>query len=288
MSSSPAPSSPPTPPRSPSTPPRFPSARVPAPAPARRTLGEFSRELWTAHAAFLIVAGLLLLAIGTLTVMFHEVYEDVTDGGGVAAIDHPVMNAAIAIRGDVLTVLMQGVSAAGDKVGGTVVAVLLLAILCMARRDRVPLALMPAAMLGSVLITSMGKTSVGRVRPPHELALPPFETSPSFPSGHTLNATVLVGITLYLMAITPSLRIGGSHGRAVRWATAAAVAWAVLMGLSRVYLGAHWLTDVMAGWLVGVGWVLGIVLAHRAWLAVRRRPSVGSGPGTRVLNTPAE
>lgn len=274
MSSSPAPSSPPTPTRY-------------ASAPARRTLGEFSRDLWKAHAAFLIVAGLLLFAIGTLTVMFHEVYEDVTDGGGIAAIDHPVMEAALAIRFDLLTGLMQAVSWAGGKLGGTVVAVVLLALLCLARRDAVPVALMPAAMLGSVLITGMGKSSVGRVRPGHELALPPFESSPSFPSGHTLNATVLVGIVLYLVAIAPSLRIRGSHARAVRWATAAAVAWAVLMGLSRVYLGAHWLTDVMAGWLVGVGWVLGIVLAHRAWLAVRRRPSVGSGPGTRVPSTPA-
>lgn len=59
-----------------------------------------------------------------------------------------------------------------------------------------------------------------------------------------------------------------------RWLAVVAVAaalYAVVMGLSRVYLGAHWLSDVMAGWAVGLAWALAVVLAHRVWLTLRRR-----------------
>lgn len=59
-----------------------------------------------------------------------------------------------------------------------------------------------------------------------------------------------------------------------RWLAVVAVAaalYAVVMGLSRVYLGAHWLSDVMAGWAVGLAWALAVVLAHRVWLTLHRR-----------------
>ena len=66
-------------------------------------------------------------------------------------------------------------------------------------RSRTPLILMLIAVAGSLLLTTVGKQVIGRVRPPLVDAVPPYESSPSFPSGHALNSTVIAGLVAYLV-----------------------------------------------------------------------------------------
>ena len=113
-------------------------------------------------------------------------------------------------------------------------------------------------------MTASGKELIGRARPPLSLAVPPYEESPSFPSGHTLNATVVIGVLVYLM-----LRRLGSTAARTAVITAGAL-FVGAMGLSRVFLGHHWLTDVMVGWTLGLAWLSVVVTAHRLFLTVRR------------------
>jgi undecaprenyl-diphosphatase len=139
-------------------------------------------------------------------------------------------------------------------------------------RSRTPLVLAAVAAVGSLAMTAVGKDFVGRARPPQTLAVPPFETSPSFPSGHTLNATVLVGVVVYLL-----LRRQDTLRARVGTVVAGGV-FVVAMGLSRVFLGHHWLSDVVMGWVLGLAWLCAVVTAHRLYLTVRRARGEAASP----------
>jgi undecaprenyl-diphosphatase len=106
--------------------------------------------------------------------------------------------------------------------------------------------------LGALALDPVIKLLVGRIRPmvPTPVAMAPGY---SFPSGHTLNATVFYGVMLlvFLPIIPPRLR---------KLAIGLVIALVLAVGLSRVALGVHYPSDVVGGWLLGVAW-LGIT-AH--------------------------
>lgn len=84
-------------------------------------------------------------------------------------------------------------------------------------------------------------TGVGRVRPP-VADWATDASGPSFPSGHTTTAALVASVVcVVLRHARPALRRIGS---------ATALTWAVGVGLTRVYLGVHWPSDVLAGWLL--------------------------------------
>jgi undecaprenyl-diphosphatase len=106
--------------------------------------------------------------------------------------------------------------------------------------------------------------------------VPPYETSPSFPSGHTLNSTVIAIVLAYLVLLHVNSRIG----RVVT--VSALVLYALAMGLSRVFLGHHWFTDVVAGFVAGTAWAIVVILAHRLLVRVQLRRAQRSRTGSGV------
>lgn len=101
-----------------------------------------------------------------------------------------------------------------------------------------------AGMVLIVLEAVLKHLLVGRPRPDTEYARNMWPKTSSFPSGHAFAATLVFGLWACLIA--------GRLGETTVWfATSSAIFLIVLVGYSRVYMGAHYLSDVLAGWILG-------------------------------------
>ena len=119
------------------------------------------------------------------------------------------------------------------------------------RRTWQPLALLGAAVAGAIGLYDIVKPLVGRPRPPAAIWIGHY-TGAAFPSGHATQSAAFYAMLAIVVGA------GLSFGRrAVLWSAAALVV--LLVGASRIYLGAHWLTDVLAGYALGATWVAIVV-----------------------------
>jgi undecaprenyl-diphosphatase len=225
---------------------------------AQRRLAD-RRTARTAVAVTLAVGGAAAIA-GVWATTF--LYDAVTDRDGISRLDRPVLDGAIRLRGPVIDAAAASIAHLFGPVGMPVLALAAGGAISARARDPLPLATVVAAGAGSLLMTIGGKDVVRRHRPPRRDAIPPYESSPSFPSGHTLNATVVSGAVAYLLMLE-------QRRNAPQVATAAGAAAVVAgVGLSRVLLGAHWFTDVLTGWAAGGGWLATVITAHRLHLTL--------------------
>ena len=225
----------------------------------------FGLARWMAARGVLVTTAVVggVLAV-LLTSASAEVYDAVTENDGVAGLDRPVLDQAVHWRSPGLDTAATAFTDVGGTVGMPVLVAVVVLVMVLVWRSWTPVVLSLIAAAGSLAMTTTGKDLVGRARPPLNLAVPPYEHSPSFPSGHTLNATVLIGVLVYLAL----LHLDSVRTRAL--AVVAGAVFVVAMGLSRVFLGHHWLTDVMVGWTLGLAWLSVVVTAHRLFLTVRR------------------
>jgi undecaprenyl-diphosphatase len=116
----------------------------------------------------------------------------------------------------------------------------------------------------SPALNAVVKLAVHRARPvlPDPVA---HASGLSFPSGHAQSA--IVATSILLLVALPALR------RAWRpLALAAGVAWVLAIGFARVALGVHFVSDVLAGYVLGAAWVAAMTAAFRAWVAEGAAP----------------
>ena len=209
------------------------------------------------------VGGVLVIA---LTALAGGIYDSVAEGDGISSFDRPVLDEAISRRNVTLDDVLTWFTHLGGPLGMTLIAASIMAVMVWRWRSRTPLIMMMITVAGSLTFTLVGKALVGRVRPPQVDAVPPYETSPSFPSGHALNSTAIAGMVAYLMLLHLTCQL------ARVLVVLAATCWAVAIGLSRVFLGHHWLSDVMMGWVIGLVWLAIVITAHRLFLTIRSSP----------------
>ncbi|RSM73606.1 PAP2 family protein [Actinoplanes sp. ATCC 53533] len=183
------------------------------------------------------------------------------------SLDHGVadgLNRLVAPHKPVVTVLEALTDLGGRPVLMWLVSVAVV-LLLIRRRTRLAAYLVVTG-VGALLLDPSLKTLVGRLRPVVDV---PVSTAPgnSFPSGHALGSFVAYGALLlvFLPAVAPRWR------KAVIALVAAIV---VLVGGTRLALGVHFLSDVLAGWLLGAAWLGVTAYAFRLW-----RREVGSPVG---------
>ena len=204
---------------------------------------------------------LLLLAVLAPLLLFADLAEDIFRHGGFAW-DRSLLHWYAARRTPGLTQAAQ-VLAVVAGVGGLPIITLLIAWGLHRRRADVHAAFLVLAVGGATLLNVLAKVVFHRPRPDELLAVL-SEPGFSFPSGHAM-ANAAFGLALALAFW---------RSRAGWPLVAFGVLWALAVGVSRNYLGVHYPSDVLAGFLASTAWVFGLYLTMgRRWPGLRRSPA---------------
>jgi membrane-associated phospholipid phosphatase len=233
-----------------------------------------SSRIGTGVTLVVVLLSGVLLTLGTATGA-TELYEATVEGDGAQLLDTPALHAAMAVRSPPIDEAITAYTTVGGPTGMSALAGVMIIVLAIRRRSWSPVVLVVLAATGSVLITVVSKQFIGRARPPLSDAIPPYEYSDSFPSGHALNSLVLAGIIAYLVMLRSRTR------RTVARTAAIAIVFAITMGISRVYLGHHWLTDVLMAWILGALWLTIVITTHRLYLTLQLLPADRRTTGSR-------
>lgn len=222
------------------------------PAPTSMPRSDLQRRAVTSLRSWLVPAilGLVLLAA------FIEIAAIVSAGGWVVGADHQTLEWFVSIRSQVATAVAEVVAVVADPVGTAVTATIFAGWLIWRRRDLVGAGYVVATLAVSGLGIVVSKAILHRLRPPLATQLI-VETNGSFPSGHVTGAVMIYGcIAIVIIRIS-------SPGRSLV-AGALALGAVIAVGVDRLYLGVHWLSDLFGSILLGSSLLL---LCTAVWLA---------------------
>jgi undecaprenyl-diphosphatase len=182
-----------------------------------------------------------LVIITALAVIFLTLAAIVA-GGKTSSFDLEVMNHIYSLRTPVATLIMRGASAISSTPFTGLLTAIVIAAFWLKKRRKTAV-FFGAALLASVITNNIIKYSIHRFRPD----IAPLEDASfySFPSGHSMNSLVFYGLLLYIAH--KSIK----NKKLLAVFDVAAIAFVALVGFSRVYLGAHFPTDVIAGFVAG-------------------------------------
>lgn len=217
------------------------------------------------------LGALLALAVVALGLMvFVEVADDMTEADG-QAFDQSVLMAMRPFADDPHRAWgpwwLEEAAADLTSLGGISVlglfAILTVGFLLFQKKWLSSL-LLVVGLAGGVALSEGTKAFFERERPP-EIYQAVETINASFPSGHALLATV------FYLSIGVMLTRAFPHRRMKTYVLGCAIVIAMLVGVTRVYLGAHWATDVLAGWSLGAAWAMALWLTSWGVKRLQRR-----------------
>jgi undecaprenyl-diphosphatase len=208
-----------------------------------------------AKSGFLLLGALLLAA--TALFVFGWLADEMRDGD-TQKFDDFVRAAVHRHATPGLTWFMQGISFLGSSAVVTTLCVLAIAAFLYFRQARMA-ALLAITMVGMAVLDMTLKLAFHRPRPVAYFG--PTPTTYSFPSGHAMGAFCFYGVLAAVLAARAS-------GRSAKWCIWAGAALLIgMIGFSRIYLGVHYPSDVIAGYCAGAVWVGAVTSLTRIWKA---------------------
>jgi undecaprenyl-diphosphatase len=208
---------------------------------------------------------------GYLLVSFIDFARELLVGIALTRLDPRITTLLRSFRSPALTRVMWSASLLFDPlVAATLVAATAAVLWAWGRRPGA--VLLASSVATSALVRSVVARILSRPRPPAHFALINLPHSFSFPSGHTLMATTYLATLTFLgwrAARSPRARLAIVTG---------ATLLGGLVGISRVYLGAHWMSDVVASWTLGLAWATFACGAYA--IRARYRPMADKTPDT--------
>jgi len=187
--------------------------------------------------------GVACFALSILS--FVAIVDSLSGKGTLFDLDLKINAYTIKVANPGLTAFLGAISDLGSIYLVVMVAVIVGAILFIRKNWWRLLALFLAVGIGQAVLNIL-KVAFQRPRPKTEM----FVFSYSFPSGHVFSATVIYGFCIYL-----TFRF--INNPVIKWIVSALLALLILLiGFSRIYLGVHWLSDTLAGYVTGFAWLL--------------------------------
>ncbi|MDR3577304.1 MAG: phosphatase PAP2 family protein [Anaerolineaceae bacterium] len=189
--------------------------------------------------------GLFMLLFGSLS--FAALTYNLLSRGPLLFWDKTLANTlpAMALKGPLF---LKSLIDSGFYIGKEVIIAigLILGLYFLYKRFWLELAMLTIGLVGASTLFLLLSNYFGRLRPPTQIWI--IENIPGFPSGHAVSAVTFYGLLAYLLV--PKIR-------PVFWkyvVAAAALLIIFFIGFTRVFTGGHYLTDVLAGYSVGIAW----------------------------------
>jgi undecaprenyl-diphosphatase len=176
---------------------------------------------------------------------FATIVDSLSEKGMLFHLDHKINAYVIRVANPGLTGFLGTITHLGSIYLVFMVAIIVGAILFIRKNWWRLLALFLAVAIGQAVLNIL-KVAFQKPRPETEM----FVFSYSFPSGHVFSATVIYGFCIYL-----AFRF--IRNATAKWIVSTFLAFLILLiGFSRIYLGVHWLSDTLAGYVTGFVWLL--------------------------------
>jgi undecaprenyl-diphosphatase len=214
------------------------------------------------HAALGLYLSLSLVVAVVAVFGFAEVAEDVLEGD-TQRFDDGVLRWVRSHRTWWLDRIALELTALGSMVVLCTIGIIV-SVLFWHLGSRRHVALIWIAASGTLVLTQAMKAAFGRPRPELEWLV---DVGPwSFPSGHAMNAMVFYTVIAYAVGRI----VGGVAGRTVVYALGGLVI--VLVGWTRMYLGVHYPSDIVAGYALGYAWAVSCCILIESWSGSGARP----------------